>query len=59
MTYHGVESCGLNRGNVARNGSFCAPLRSDDGHCELPLRGRFDPFGVPFGNGRYLREADD
>ena len=25
MTHHGVESCGLNRGNVARNGSFCAP----------------------------------
>jgi hypothetical protein len=30
-------------------------LRSDDGHCELPLKGRFDPFGAPFGNGRYLR----
>ena len=26
VTYHGVESCGQNRGNVARNGSFFAPL---------------------------------
>jgi hypothetical protein len=30
-------------------------LRSDNGHCELPLRVRFDPFGAPFGKGRYLR----
>jgi chaperone required for assembly of F1-ATPase len=35
------------------------PLRSDDGHCELPLKGRFDPFGAPFGNGRYLRVRDE
>jgi hypothetical protein len=25
VTYHGVESCGLDRGDVAGHGSFCAP----------------------------------
>ena len=54
MTYHGVESCGLDRGNVARNGGFCPPCGRTTATANCP-QGRFDPFGAPFGNGRYLR----
>jgi hypothetical protein len=37
VTYQGAESCGPDRGNVAQR-QLLRPLRSDDGHCELPLR---------------------
>ena len=54
MTYHGVEICGLDRGNVARNGSFCASCGRTTATANCP-HGRFDPFAKPSRNDRYLR----
>jgi hypothetical protein len=57
VTHHGVESCGLDRGNVARNGSFCAPCGRTTA-LRTAAQGRLDPFAAPFGYDCYLRTAD-